>query len=55
MMKSSIDDMSQSYHDQDILVIGHMGTLWGFGHHMNGVSLPELLSGGFVDTRKFTL
>ena len=54
-MKSFIDDLSPTYRDQQVLIIGHAGTLWGLENHINGVPLPDLISGEFVDTGRFTL
>ena len=54
-MKSFIDDLSSTYPDQRVLIIGHAGTLWGLETHINGVSLPMLISGEFEDTGRFNL
>ncbi|MDP6454364.1 MAG: histidine phosphatase family protein [SAR202 cluster bacterium] len=54
-MQSFINDLSQNHDGQDVLIIGHMGTLWGLEHHINDTSLPALLSGKTAPTRKYTL
>ena len=54
-MKSFIDDLLQTNPDQQVLIIGHAGTLWGLENHINRVPLPKLISGEFVDTGKFIL
>ena len=54
-MKSFIEDLSQTYRDQQVLIIGHAGTLWGLENYINGVPLRKLISGDFADTGRFIL
>ena len=54
-MKSFIKDLSQTYPDQQVLIIGHSGTLWGLENYINGVPLRKLISGDFADTGRFIL
>ena len=54
-MKSFINDLSQTYRDQQVLIIGHSGTLWGLENNINGVPLLKLISGDFADTGRFIL
>ena len=54
-MKSFIDDLSPTYLDQQLMIIGHAGTLWGLENHINGVPLSRLITGDFTDTGKFLL
>ena len=54
-MKSFIDDLSQTYPDQQVLIIGHAGTLWGLENNINSIPLPKLISGDFSDTGRFIL
>jgi len=39
-----LDDLPLRWHNRRILVIGHVATLWGLEHRINGVSLEEIRS-----------
>ena len=54
-VKSFIDDLSTTHRDQQMLIIGHAGTLWGLENQINGVPLSKLITGDFTDTGKFLL
>ena len=43
-IKTFIDELSENYDGKTVLLIGHAATRYGLEHHINGVSLTELVS-----------
>lgn len=54
-MKSFIEDLGKVNAYDQVLIVGHAGTLWGLENYINEIPLPKLISGEFDDTGKFKL
>ena len=54
-MKSFLADLSNNYEGKTLVVIGHAATRFGLEHHINGISLKELLSGKLSFYSKYIL
>jgi 2,3-bisphosphoglycerate-dependent phosphoglycerate mutase len=46
-VQASLDDIAAVYHEQRVLVIGHVATRWALDHYVDGRSLESLAAAPF--------